>query len=221
MHAHAYLAKSILQGAVNQFSLNWGGCLRLFSTLPKSNFALAFIQRNAQCIRSILKQVEQQASCHVVNWDIILHYFHLFSCSFAHFLPCFSTHKGIYAPKRLLQYVNINRFRDGLKWMSFKGPFLWTTCSKSSCWFETCQWFNVFAHKVDGYFDLFHVYSINSEFACVPELLRPRCVVLVAALLPPAIWRDAYANALVCAWYLAGRCTSCTSPHTPRFNKSI
>ena len=139
MHAHAYLAKSILQGAVNQFSLNWGGCLRLFSTLPKSNFALALIQRNAQCIRSILKQVEQQASCHVVNWDIILYDFHLFSCPFAHFLPCFSTHKGIYAPKKLLQYVNINRFRDGLKWMSFKGPFLWTTCSKSSCWFETCQ----------------------------------------------------------------------------------
>ena len=80
---------------------------------------------------------------------------------------------------------------------------------------------DVFAHKVDVHFDLFHVYSINSEFACVPELLRPRCVVLVAALLPAAIWRDAYANALVCAWYLAGRCTSCTSPHTPRFNKSI
>lgn len=65
-------SKSILQGAVNQFSLNWGQCLRLFSTLPKSNFALVPMQ----CIRTIPEPVEQ-GSCHAVNWDITLYYFHL------------------------------------------------------------------------------------------------------------------------------------------------
>ena len=176
MRAYAYLAKSILQGAVNQFSLNWGECLRLFSTLPKSNFASALMQ----CIRSIHEQVEQ-ASRHVVNWDILRHYFGLFCIVF---ICRFIKHKGICAPKKLLQYVQ--RWSE-LKELQRSFPvdnmlkiilLLWNMCSLTKLIFLI--------------FILFHFNSIILKFACVPELPRPSCVVLVAALLPAAIWRHAY-----------------------------